>query len=109
MIITWKDSLGSSPTWEHLPEKPVQTHICVSVGFLIQDNQDNVLLVPHLSPENKEIGVKDTGCGDMTIPKAAIIKQIQLHSGDPTERSLSEILKEVMAVDPKSLTEPMTI
>jgi hypothetical protein len=46
---------------------------CRSVGWVVAENKECTVLVPHIAGErNGEIMVQ--GCGDLTIPTAAITK-----------------------------------
>lgn len=49
---------------------------CVSVGFLVSETEDALVLVPHLSGWPLE--VDDVGSGDMTIPKSAVKRMVEI-------------------------------
>ena len=72
--VEWQDSYGVSAIWQETKNaKPIQ-HKCFSVGWIIAENEDVIVLVPHLSPANNKIDAEEQGCGDMTIPKCSIVK-----------------------------------
>lgn len=50
---------------------------CRSVGWLVADNADCKVLVPHMSGERGGEPFL-TGCGDLTIPKKAIVRSVLL-------------------------------
>ncbi len=75
VCIKWADSFGVSSTWVEIGDDlPNEPHYCYSSGWLIKDGKHIKIIVPHLSPENEEIGARLTGCGDMSIPTSAIIE-----------------------------------
>lgn len=80
--VIWKDAYGVSPNWydlsdaEHL--EPV-AHVCQSVGWKTKDNDEVIVVVPHLSLKNEDVGItENSGCGEMTIPKSAIVSMEEL-------------------------------
>ncbi len=76
--IEWVDSYGVSPTWESIDNIKDIPHKCISIGFLAFDGDSIKVIVPHLSPENKDIGSELQGCGDMAIPVVSIISIVDL-------------------------------
>jgi hypothetical protein len=79
VLCEWEDSYGCSPTWEVIEaDKKPHGMMCKSVGWLIRKSKRWIVIVPHLS-ENTEISEKQ-GCGDMTIPTAAIVRLKSLHA-----------------------------
>lgn len=74
VAVKWVDSYGCSPSWEAIQDISPKLHFCYSVGWVAQESNDVLVIVPHFSPENSEIGATAHGCGDMTIPKRAIIR-----------------------------------
>ncbi len=74
VYIEWLDSCGCSSHWATVQDDlEVEPVICKSVGWLLFESKKCLVVVPHLSHVNFE-GGKSQGCGDMTIPKAAVIK-----------------------------------
>lgn len=71
VYVEWLDSFGVSSSWQPMDDigdvKPV---VCVSVGFLAKETDDCIVIVPHAYVD-AEGG--QAGCGDMCIPKVAII------------------------------------
>ncbi len=63
---------GCSSTWEEISDCVTSPVKCQSVGWLIYDDAQCKVIVPHLSQANHP-NVKEQGCGDMTIPASAIL------------------------------------
>jgi len=72
VLIRWVDSYGCGAVWNELESAKAFLHECVSVGWIVKDSADAVVVVPHLSPQCDDIGAEEQGCGDMTIPICAI-------------------------------------
>jgi len=74
LMIEWVDS-HSSRGWQDFEtiENSAEALYCQSVGWLAAENKDVVSLVPHIAGERNG-NQKLQGCGDLTIPKRAIIK-----------------------------------
>ena len=68
VIIEWLDSSTFGGIWNDISEIVDQTHslLCRSVGWVLLDNKDFIVLVSHLTGKQAS--------GDMTIPKKAILK-----------------------------------
>ena len=81
-IIKWLDSYGVGPAWTVLDEIILEPAIIISVGFIAKEDENNVLVVPHVSSHKEEDG-KD-GCGDMVIPKVCIIDRVVVNCGADT-------------------------
>jgi len=75
-LVEWEDSYGCSPRWEDFSLPTINGLTCRSVGWLISQNDRNILIAPHVA-ENEALGIKQA-CGDMTIPRAAILKVIKI-------------------------------
>ena len=75
VLVEWLDSYGCSTRWAEIDEdaKP-KALTCSSVGWLLYDGDDCKVIVPHLSCPEPDQDVSRQGCGDMTIPTAAIVK-----------------------------------
>lgn len=71
VLIEWVDSFGCSSSWRDMDDeyKP-NPMTCRSVGWLYRDDKDVKVIVPHIAdvPDQSK-----QGCGDMTIPTAAIV------------------------------------
>jgi hypothetical protein len=83
VYVEWLDAYGCSTDWSTMEsfapdDGPVLNY---SVGWLLYDVNDCIVLVPHITGENKQC--HETGCGDMTIPKCNIIKQQILRKKKP--------------------------
>ena len=70
------DSFGCSAQWQPLGSGPVRPLNCRSVGWLVHDGDDCKVIVPHISRDHEHVA--DQGCGDMTIPAAAILRIAEL-------------------------------
>ncbi|MET4364287.1 hypothetical protein ABIB06_004886 [Bradyrhizobium sp. LB8.2] len=78
--IEWVDSGQPIPGWQWLSEVQARSaHKCVSVGFLVQDDEQTKVLAPNLSASN---GAEDwdQASGLFTIPTVAITKIEKLTS-----------------------------
>ncbi len=73
VMVKWADSYGCSPVWAEIPAGPPTPHYCFSAGWLVRESEDAIVIVPHISPKNREIGAEESGCGEMTIPRRAIL------------------------------------
>jgi hypothetical protein len=73
VYLEWEDSNGCSRNWEDLPEvgEP-EVAVCKSVGWVFRKSDRVVVIVPHLA-QSAKLGINQ-GCGDMTIPLAAILR-----------------------------------
>jgi hypothetical protein len=76
VLIEWEDSHGCSSDWAYIAGSKARVVICQSVGWLIHDDERCKLLVPHLTQSEH---VKKQGCGDMTIPTAAVLRMVDLN------------------------------
>jgi hypothetical protein len=77
VYVEWADSYGCSSRWEDIENCSPDVMICRSVGWLIHDDAKCKVVVPHMNEPNHP-NVKRQGCGDMTIPTAAVIKVVDL-------------------------------
>jgi hypothetical protein len=74
VLIEWKDASRLSEGWIDLSAVPdTYQHKCVTVGFLISENEDGKILVPTIGdfehPNNSHT------YGGMMIPASAIISE----------------------------------
>jgi len=78
VLVEWTDDYGCSPRWENMDgELSPRVMMCKSVGWLVHNDKDCKLIVPHLS-EEPGFGLPRQGCGDMTIPTQSILRIIKL-------------------------------
>ena len=78
VYIEWEDSYGCSPDWEDLENCQPVPMVCRSVGWLIHDDEKCKVVVPHMNEPDHPNAFKRQGCGDMTIPTAAVVKVVDL-------------------------------
>lgn len=72
--IEWVDSGQPIPGWQWLSELGERRpHKCVSVGFLVQDDEQTKVLAPNLGASNGD-DEWDQASGLFTIPTAAVTK-----------------------------------
>lgn len=79
VLIEWFDSYGCSSSWVRITEDMHPTPlICCSVGWLVYEDEKCLTVIPHLTEANHENAARQ-GCGDMTIPRAAVhsIKELK--------------------------------
>lgn len=74
VLIEWLDS-HSGRGWQDMEavEHAAVPLYCRSVGWLARETKDCKVIVPHISGEKNGNSVLQ-GCGDLTIPTAAIEK-----------------------------------
>lgn len=78
VYVEWLDSYGCSATWQHLSAaKDAAPMVCRSVGWLLHDSKQCKVIVPHVSDAERD-DLAAQGCGDMTIPTAAIVRLVDL-------------------------------
>ncbi len=73
VVVTWVDSMGCASTWSDIEEEMTTPALptCRSVGWVAHDSETCIVVVPHVAThEDHEL---DHGCGDMTIPRAAVV------------------------------------
>jgi hypothetical protein len=74
VLIEWVDSGQPIPGWQWLSDlEPRCAHKCVSVGFLVQDDEKTKVLAPNLGSSNGDADW-DQASGLFTIPTVAITK-----------------------------------
>jgi len=72
VLVEWLDSYGCSANWQPLGSVKAEPMVCKSVGWLLHEDERYKVIVPHISDGT------DQGCGDMTIPTAAIVSMRDL-------------------------------
>ena len=80
ILVEWIDS-HAGRGWQDIEriENAAVPLSCKSVGWLIAENKLCKVIVPHISGLDKNRGTIHQGCGDLVIPKRAIIKTTILH------------------------------
>jgi hypothetical protein len=80
VLIEWVDSGQPIPGWQWLSDLgPRRAHKCVSVGFLVQDDEQSKVLAPNLGSSNGDRDW-DQASGLFTIPTVSITKIERLTS-----------------------------
>jgi hypothetical protein len=74
VLIEWLDS-HSGRGWQTIDqlESTAKPLYCRSVGWIVSENEDCMVIVPHIGGE-KQGEIMFQGCGDLTIPTKAILK-----------------------------------
>lgn len=72
VLVCWYDAFGASPDWTPVDELDSVPLVVKSVGYLAHMDDTRVVIVPHLS-DSIHPRAEHMGCGDMTIPAAAVI------------------------------------
>ena len=81
VLVEWLDS-HSGRGWQEIKRLSEASDplYCRSVGWVVSERNGCLVLVPHISGEkNRDIVLH--GCGDLTIPKKAIVKTTVLRRG----------------------------
>ncbi len=74
IYIEWQDARGASPEWREIDiAREDGMCICKSIGWVIRENDKFIQLAPHFGQDPEQV------CGDMTIPKSAIIKKLEVN------------------------------
>jgi hypothetical protein len=77
ILIEWVDASRLADSWIDLSDVPEPyPHKCVSVGFLISENENGKIIIPTIAdiehPENRHT------YGGMLIPRSAIISEYRV-------------------------------
>lgn len=82
VMVKWEDSRQPSSCWEWLHEyQPDPMPVIVSVGWLVRDETDFIVLAPNMSREEKP-----QVSGMFQIPKRAVVHMAALKEpGDDTD------------------------
>jgi len=81
VAILWNDAAGCCSDWTEIKETGTKVAVNQSCGWLVEENKECFVVVPHLSLSNKSTPLGETpdqGCGDMTIPKRCVIAWVLL-------------------------------
>ena len=76
VLVRWLDSYGPTGRWLELDEFHAEELVASSVGWIIAQNKNAIVLVPHLIDGNERAARQ--GCGEMTIPRKSILTMHQL-------------------------------
>lgn len=92
VYVEWRDAVGAGHEWSELDRltQERRTTVIRSVGWCLADTDEEIVLVPHVSFEKSD-SVEPQGCGDMAIPKAAIVVQCELKP--PVVNAVRKVLK----------------
>lgn len=75
--VEWEDSAQPVANWSYLTNTPsLEVIQCVSVGWLIDENDKVVMLVPNIG--DYESGSGAQGSGFIRIPKSTITRTVEL-------------------------------
>ena len=81
VLVEWEDSSQPLPSWHHLDSLPDQKIVdCVSVGWLIADNQDVKMIAPNFGDVNSSDNKQASGI--INIPVRSIKRISPLIVGD---------------------------
>ena len=80
VLIEWLDSGQPIPGWQWLNTlEPRRAHRCISVGFLVQDDEHTKVVAPNLGASGGD-EEWDQASGLITIPTPAVTKLERLTS-----------------------------
>ena len=83
VLVVWEDSRGADSEWCWLKDLKSDTAFCTSVGRLIENSDERVVIAPHWS-------VDSDGdlqfCGTMRIPKRAVQTVWRIAKADLMEK-----------------------
>ena len=90
VYIKWHDAIGCGSQWEDLDDikKYCEPLVIATVGWIVADSATGILVVPHMySGQEPHPRTGQQGCGDMVIPKSAIvsIEDLAVLEPDKTE------------------------
>lgn len=72
VYVEWIDSRASNGRWHHVEDMESKPVLMKSVGWVLSETKDHIQIVPHLGDEDSQ------GAGDMTIPKCAALKILNM-------------------------------
>ena len=77
VMVEWLDSYGCSTNWTELDGIQPQSMMCRSVGWLVYEDDRNLVIVPHVTSRD-HAHAEQQGCGDMTIPRPAVVSVVDM-------------------------------
>ena len=89
--VRWADSCGFSSDWCNFSEenlKALGISTITSVGYIIKETEKMLCLAPHISDEN--VNCMHVYCGEMCIPKVAIISIEMLRENKPKYEDMQD-------------------
>lgn len=70
VAVEWEDSQRPLPSWQWIEDYALPDAVrCVSVGFLVAENEQALALAPNLGDVNEG---RPQGCGIIRIPRSAV-------------------------------------
>ena len=77
ILVEWIDSAQPISAWMFLEKKPrLETIQCVSVGWLVGESDEVLMLAPNLG--DIESGGSGQASGFIRIPKSAVTRRVEL-------------------------------
>jgi len=76
-LVEWLDSRQPTAGWSWLSDMKQTVCRCVSVGYVVQDDQDVLALAPNMADAEGEA----QAMGVITIPRIAVLRRTKLTSG----------------------------
>jgi len=77
VLVKWVDSTIRIGGWHEVSKKGIRAVCHRSVGWISAKTKDSITLIPHLSEKNHPSAMFQCW-GEITIPKAAIVKMKKL-------------------------------
>lgn len=69
-MVEWEDSQRPLSAWGWVDEYALPDSVrCISVGFLIAENENSIALAPNLGDTNQP---REQACGVICIPNSAV-------------------------------------
>lgn len=94
VLVEWEDSAGCASEWTPLEGSAPEPFLVLSVGWVLHADKC-LTLVPHRTAVASDKAPLQ-GCGDMTIPRSAIRKIIDLSQSDhQTQLTFDELSLQV--------------
>ena len=75
VLVEWVDARGVGTDWKPVSEMREGLCSAHSLGFLVHETDDYVVILPHLLDEGAN---PDQGVGEMNIPKKAVKRLVVL-------------------------------
>jgi hypothetical protein len=69
VLVVWEDHFVGDSSWHGLDSVSLEPQLCTSVGWIVKEDKEHIVLMPHLSPVR---GGTQSGFGELTIVRAAI-------------------------------------